>query len=88
MSDLKQLAQLYCALKVTQASPQLLLAAWAMLLVNHSKATIMHVSLSTRGPNALSASLAPCQCAAVLSLHAEVASSCCHAAGLLSHVGV
>lgn len=44
LSDLKLWVQLLCALQVTQASPQVLLAAWAMLLVNNSKATLMHVS--------------------------------------------
>jgi hypothetical protein len=64
LSDLQLWAQLCCALKVTQASPQVLLAAWAMQLVNHSKATIMHVSPSTRQAHVLSPTV--CKCAAAL----------------------
>jgi hypothetical protein len=43
LDSLKLLAQLACVLDVTQASPQALLAAWAMLLVKQSKGVMLQV---------------------------------------------
>lgn len=43
LNSLKLLVQLACALKVSQTTPQVLLGAWAVLLVKHSKAATLQV---------------------------------------------
>lgn len=41
--SLKLLVQLACALHVTQTTPQVLLAAWSLLLVKQGKAAMLQV---------------------------------------------
>jgi hypothetical protein len=43
-NSLKLLVQLACALNVTQTTPQVLMAAWSMLLVKQGKAIMWQVS--------------------------------------------
>jgi hypothetical protein len=44
-NSLKLLVQLACALHVTQTTPQVLMAAWSMLLVKQGKAVMLQVRL-------------------------------------------